>query len=223
MNHFILTYYLSIIIQFLSLIIQGYGYNLTVPNKILPLKYALNIEFFVSIVEIIVYLWIGTNLINLKTVMTKRYIDWFITTNFLLISIAIVLEYYEDKEENKNIEYNINNVINKNISKYIPILIFNNLMLIIGYLGEIKTISKKYSFSFGFIFFILSFYYLYKYFIKSSLFGKYFFYMITFIWALYGVSHLLNEKLKNTMYNILDLFSKNFFGVFLVFLILHHL
>ena len=218
MNYFILSYYFSVLIQFLSLIIQGYVYSLNVSKDILPLKYALNIEFIVSVVEILVYLWIGTNLVNFKSVMSKRYIDWFITTNFLLVSIAIVLEYYETKEQ--HLEYDINNVIIKNIPKYIPILIFNNLMLIIGYFGEIKIIHKKYSFTFGFLFFILSFYFLYKYFIRSSLFGKYFFYIITIIWALYGISHILNEKTKNTMYNILDLISKNFFGVFLSFLIL---
>ena len=27
------------------------------------------------------------NLINLSNVMKKRYLDWFITTNFLLVSI----------------------------------------------------------------------------------------------------------------------------------------
>ena len=218
MNYFILSYYFSVLVQFLSLIFQGYAYNLNVPKDILPLKYALNIEFLVSIVEIIIYIWIGTNLVNFKSVMLKRYIDWFITTNFLLVSIAIVLEYYETKEQ--HLDYDVNNVIIKNIPKYIPILIFNNLMLIIGYLGEIKKIDKKYSFTFGFLFFILSFYYLYKYFIKTSLFGKRFFYVITTIWALYGVSHILSEKIKNTMYNLLDLFSKNFFGIFLAFLIL---
>ena len=220
MNNFILSYYLSVIIQFLSLIVQGYGYSLNVTNDLLPLKYALNIEFFVSIVEIIVYLWIGTNLINLNNVMKKRYLDWFITTNFLLVSIAILLNYYEDKENDKQIEYNIQNTITDNISKYIPILIFNNLMLIIGFMGEIKFIKKKYSFGFGFIFFILSFYYLYKYFINNSLFNKIFFSIITIIWGLYGFSHILKEKNKNTMYNILDLFSKNFFGVFIVYLLL---
>jgi bacteriorhodopsin len=34
-------------------------------------------------------------------------------------------------------------------------------------------------------------------------------------WALYGLFALLNYTAKNVSYNILDLFAKNFFGVFL--------
>ena len=52
MNEFELSYYSSVIIQFLSLMIQGYGYSLNVEPTLQTLKYALNIEFFVSFVLI---------------------------------------------------------------------------------------------------------------------------------------------------------------------------
>ena len=55
MNEFIVTYYLSVILQFISLIFQFYGYLINVPDTLYTLKQALNVEFFVSIVEIIVY------------------------------------------------------------------------------------------------------------------------------------------------------------------------
>ena len=38
-----------------------------------------------------------------------------------------------------------------------------------------------------------------------------------FFWSLYGVAALMPYKIKNMGYNILDLFAKNFFGVFLAF------
>jgi hypothetical protein len=38
-------------------------------------------------------------------------------------------------------------------------------------------------------------------------------------WSLYGIVALLPYTLKNTIYNVLDLFAKNFFGLFLSFLI----
>jgi bacteriorhodopsin len=39
-------------------------------------------------------------------------------------------------------------------------------------------------------------------------------------WSLYGVVAVLPYTLKNTIYNVLDLFSKNFFGLFLSYLII---
>ena len=33
-------------------------------------------------------------------------------------------------------------------------------------------------------------------------------------WSLYGVAYWLDEKEKNVMYNVLDLFSKCFVGIF---------
>ena len=44
-----------------------------------------------------------------------------------------------------------------------------------------------------------------------------FFYII---WTIYGVVAFLPYEQKNTAYNILDLFSKNLFSVFLVIIIL---
>lgn len=40
---------------------------------------------------------------------------------------------------------------------------------------------------------------------------------------MYGVAALMSYKIKNIMYNILDLFAKNFFGLYLGFVILNSL
>jgi bacteriorhodopsin len=45
-------------------------------------------------------------------------------------------------------------------------------------------------------------------------------YYVSFItWGLYGVAAALPFNQKNTMYNILDLFAKNVYGLFLYFFI----
>jgi hypothetical protein len=41
------------------------------------------------------------------------------------------------------------------------------------------------------------------------------------IWSLYGVASVLPYDIKNIMYNILDLFAKNFFGIFLAFILFY--
>ena len=37
---------------------------------------------------------------------------------------------------------------------------------------------------------------------------------------MYGVAALMNYRIKNIMYNVLDLFAKNFFGLYLGYVIL---
>jgi bacteriorhodopsin len=40
------------------------------------------------------------------------------------------------------------------------------------------------------------------------------------VWSLYGVAAILPFFIKNISYNILDIFAKNFFGLFLYGIIL---
>ena len=49
----------------------------------------------------------------------------------------------------------------------------------------------------------------YNNFDNNILFGAF-----VFLWALYGVVWWLNERAKNVGYNVLDLFSKCFVGIF---------
>ena len=37
------------------------------------------------------------------------------------------------------------------------------------------------------------------------------------LWSFYGISFIFNSKIKNTGYNILDLFSKTFYGLFILY------
>jgi hypothetical protein len=228
MNSFVFSYYFSVIVQIISLFIQTYGYTLKVNPKLYALKYALNLEFFVSIIELLVYFWIGTNLSNLGTVMNKRYLDWFLTTNCMMISFSFMFIFFNQRQKDKSTnkedvcEDSCKTLIHDNLYKFAPILLFNNAMLIIGYLGEKQIISKLFSTTFGFASFFMSFYYLYIYFAKYSSIGPKILYAMAFIWALYGVAHNLRETSKNISYNLLDLVSKNAFGVILVFMILHY-
>ena len=50
--------------------------------------------------------------------------------------------------------------------------------------------------------------------------GSNIFYLLLVIWSLYGVAAMLNTIPKNLLYNLLDIVSKNFYGLFILFLIL---
>ena len=43
------------------------------------------------------------------------------------------------------------------------------------------------------------------------------FYWFVVVWGMYGVFAVMSYTIKNTGYNILDIFSKNVFGIFLAY------
>ena len=105
------------------------------------------------------------------------------------------------------------------ISNYLIILVLNFAMLYSGYYGEVNKKYKLHSVGIGFVFFFLLFGYIYYEFMLGKyhfdnvlIFGAFFIF-----WAMYGLLYILDEEHeeeKNTGYNILDLFSKCFVGIF---------
>lgn len=94
-------------------------------------------------------------------------------------------------------------------------LIVNWLMLLFGYLGEINVLEPKLGVVIGFIFFAYTFKILYSnYGLKSETGLKLYYFMFVF-WSLYGIDAVFDFTTKNISYNILDLFAKNFYGLFL--------
>ena len=57
---------------------------------------------------------------------------------------------------------------------------------------------------------------------KYSEQGLILFWYFVSVWSLYGVAALFPYNLKNIFYNILDLFAKNFFGLYLAYIIWHN-
>jgi hypothetical protein len=112
------------------------------------------------------------------------------------------------------------NFIKENKKNIILIFLFNFLMLLFGYLGEIKIINMGISLFFGFIFFGYTFYLIYIHYAINSKQSQKLFYFILFIWGLYGIAAIQNVQNKNNMFNILDIFAKNFFGIYLYIKIL---
>ena len=68
----------------------------------------------------------------------------------------------------------------------------------------------------GYIFFAMSFSLIYGY-AKETETGMHLFYFLTSVWSLYGVSAMLDETKKNICYNLLDIVSKNFYGLYIYY------
>jgi hypothetical protein len=92
-------------------------------------------------------------------------------------------------------------------------------MLLFGYLGESKIINTLTGVVLGFIPFFIYFYLIYINYVRQTVTGWKLYLYFFFFWSLYGVAALLPYYIKNTFYNILDLFAKNFFGLFLSYII----
>jgi len=216
-----ITGVLSLIIQILTGVFDYYVLGLQVPSSFLLLKKLLLLEFIVQIIEGSFYVWMVYNFSKIADITHFRYYDWFITTPTMLFTYSFYLMYLKYKEENKEIKDNMYELIQENLKILVPVVILNAVMLAFGYLGEIKKMSKYLAAFLGFIPFILMFYIIYINYAVFSPEGIKTFWYFCGIWSLYGVASILPYTIKNIMYNILDLFAKNFFGIFLAFILFY--
>jgi bacteriorhodopsin len=205
--------YFSLIFQFIIGIINVYGLNIDVTDDKKIYKDILKLEFGVQIIEFIFYTWMIINFELIKNITPFRYLDWIITTPTMLITL---IAYLSNKDNIGLKEY----IVENNLF-VIKIIILNVIMMLFGLAGELNYMDYNTSILIGFIPFIYYFKLIYdKYLIKNTESTKtklYWFFFI--IWTIYGIVAFLPYDQKNTAYNILDLFSKNLFSVFLVIII----
>jgi hypothetical protein len=92
-------------------------------------------------------------------------------------------------------------------------------MLTFGLLNEHNILNKYVAVFLGFIPFVILFYIIYESYAKYSKLGTTLFIYFSFIWSIYGIAALMPYHWKNIFYNILDLFAKNFFGLYLAYIL----
>ena len=138
----------------------------------------------------------------------------------MLINLIFYLIFLQYEDNNTSDKLNFVKLFKNEFNTIITVLLLNWAMLLFGYLGEISVIPVLLGVSLGFIPFLIYYYIIYKKYALLTNDGlKIYFYFFIF-WSLYGVVAVFPYKIKNMCYNILDLFSKNFFGLFLTYLIL---
>jgi bacteriorhodopsin len=210
---------LSIIVQLLTGLIGVNGLIINIPEKHKILQDILTLEMLVQFGELFFYIFMlqSMAITSLPQMAAVRYIDWFITTPTMLLTSIIFYKYEENLE--KNISQNIDfmDFIKTNKYNIISIVLCNFLMLFFGYLGEIDIIDMNLSLTLGFLFFGLTYYIIYtNYAVKSKNATTLFYYTLS-IWGTYGIAAILEPDTKNNMFNILDIFAKNFFGLYLYY------
>lgn len=212
------TGYISLLIQFVTFFIGSYALlvETTPPKK--DLQDLLGFETAVNLVEFCFYVWMVYHFKRIDNITKYRYYDWFFTTPVMLFTFSMYLLILskQEKEEQHDL-YTL--ALGE---KYVlaAIVLLNACMLSFGYLSEIGVMGTYSSTFLGFIPFTLMFYLIYENYAKHTEIGKAAFVYFVVVWALYGVAALMAYKIKNTFYNVLDVFSKNFFGLFLAYMIL---
>lgn len=218
--YFYITLIISVIVQIITMIIELGTLFVDVPSVFSLIRQLLVLEVSVQIIEGLFYIWLVYNFTKVVNVTPKRYIDWVITTPTMLITLILYLIYLKSKEENSAKELEFFSLINENSKVIIPVVLLNWLMLLFGYLGESKIIPVLLGVFLGFIPFLIYYYMIYINYVSKNDTGKKIFWYFFFFWSLYGVVAVLPYYTKNAFYNILDLFAKNFFGIFLSYIIL---
>lgn len=230
MNYILRTGVISLIIQVFTAVFDIYVLTLKYSPKMNIIKGLLWIELIVQLVEGIFYTWLVINFSKITNITPYRYYDWIITTPSMLFSYSMYLVYlnittleekqekYENqgKQEAESVSTKtLYDLAVENSPILVPIFILNTLMLLFGYLAEIGKLSSIMGAFFGFVPFVAMFYLIYDNYAKYTQLGRMTFYYFSGIWSLYGFASVLSYKYKNSIYNILDLLAKNFFGIFL--------
>lgn len=206
----------SLVVQWITFSTNVFGLFQSLPDKDFVLKEILGLETLVQAVELWFYTWYKGHIETKIVDVTRfRYYDWMITTPMMLFSTMGFYKYLQHTEARPMRLLSF-------FQEYSPSIVFilfaNFLMLLFGYLQELGLISIVSSTVFGFGALFSSFGAMYETFVKDAP-KQFIFFFVFFVWSLYGIAAMFENHLKNTAYNILDIFSKNFYGVYLSYFI----
>ena len=216
-NHNIVskTVYFSLLVQIITTLISIDGITYKLKPKDNVLTDILILETVVQIVEAVFYVWVIFALSNLSVMSSRRYYDWFITTPIMLFTTIIFMEYKKHPER----IITFKKFISENTKEVVLLFFTNFFMLVFGLLNETKILSKIIAIPIGTLFFLYGFYIIYEKYAKYTELGRNLFLFLFIVWGLYGVAACLNDTYKNTMYNCLDIVSKNFYGLYIYYYI----
>lgn len=195
----------SLVVQLLVGVVTGASFFIPIATKHEDLRIIFALEFASQVVEFVYYLvavcYFG------KIVTWTRYLDWVISTPVMLLSTILFFRYrtgdvlVPDTFETGTLY---------------ACLGLNLLMLAFGFAMEFsQAISRLVGLTLGGVAFVGSFTILSLFLDATDPVSLGLYVAMYVVWGLYGVAAALDEVPKNVAYNLLDLVSKNFYGIFL--------
>jgi hypothetical protein len=213
-----ITTKISIYVQAAVGIVDIVALTVNVPEQHLLLKDILALETIVQVIETGWYVFVIQYLPQ-EEMAKNRYYDWLLSTPLMLVSLFCYL-LYENQLENEpeGTPLRLSEII-KQYSESITRIVLSNLaMLSIGYLYETGQMSKPVAFAYGLIFLVNTFSIIYSDTGTKSTKSNIIFIIMFLLWSIYGMAFLLPTAKKNAIFNIIDLFSKNFFELYIAIL-----
>jgi len=201
--------------QWSTLFMNFFSLYQTLAPKDLILQTVLWIETFVQVVELAFYTWYSYYFHSVAEATFYRYHDWVVTTPLMLFSTMVYYEYKNKPEE----EVTLESFLKEHWQDVLVVFGFNMVMLVFGYLYELNVLDLITSQVLGFIVFAGSFWVIWDKFASKNPENYWLYGFMFIVWAMYGVAAMFNSVWKNVSYNILDVFAKNFYGLFLSYLI----
>lgn len=214
-----LTFDYSIKIQILTGIVSLFGFYIKLRKEDSILYTILLIETIVQFIEgwwYFNFYYFSFGNVHLNDIATSRYNDWYFSTPTMLLSTAFFMQYTYEKENQLPIS-TWEEIVSKKFYPLVLICFFNFTMLFYGRKYENREKGYKNYLRYGFISFFLSFFILYHSFASKSEKGMQLFHFVFFIWFLYGIAALQPSIPKNIYYNMLDIISKNFYGIYILY------
>lgn len=197
------TALLSLFVQFVIGASTAVGLFLPAANNDVQIILALEVGS-----QVVEFLWYVVAVCRFRKILTwTRYIDWFLSTPVMLVSTGMFFLLRRDE--------NVMDVFGRG-DMWIC-LAFNWLMLSLGLLLEVRFASRFVGVGLGGLSLVASFTFLGRLIGEGDdpwSLGLY--YGVYAVWFLYGVAALFPYEPKNIMYNVLDVISKNGYGVVLL-------
>jgi bacteriorhodopsin len=150
-------------------------------------KLILFLEILITGVSSYMY-YLFTTIKDLHSISLLRYTGWLITTPIMLVALCLLSNIYS-------------------IPILITIIVLDLIMLLFGYLGETKRISRITA-SLGFVPLLSIFYLLY---INSEVNLIFVIYLL--IWSGYGIVYYFDEKIKNICMSLFDAIAKGLVAI----------
>jgi hypothetical protein len=208
---------ISIYVQAIVGLLDIFALTVNVAEKDMILKDILALETIVQVIETGWYVFV-IQWLPQEEMAKSRYYDWLFSTPLMLVSLFCYLLYeYQLENDPEGTTLRLFDIVKQHSESFTRIILSNLAMLSIGYLYETGQINKQIAFWYGLIFLINTFSIIYSNTGKSTR-GNIVFVVTFLLWSVYGVAFLLPTAQKNTIFNIVDLFSKNFFAIFVAIL-----
>ena len=167
------------------------------------------LETVSQIIEFCYYLYIVCR--NQEISTWTRYLDWIFSTPIMLMSTIGFLLFQKDDSSLLTDIFSTSN-----IASTLAILVLNWVTLLFGFLAETDKINRALGVTIGMFSFFATFVVIFLNYVRGSgNLGISLFIFTYVVWGMYGIAALQNYYVKNISYNLLDIISKNFYGLFL--------